>query len=58
MASKIKCYVKPELTQYFQLSLYQDPELLLLGSFHSVPSASQSFVKSTDFVVTGKSDFS
>lgn len=58
IASKIKCYIKPELTQYFLLSLYWDLELLPLGSFHSVPSASQSFVKSTVFVVTGKSDFS
>lgn len=57
MAGKIKHYVKPELTQYFLLSLYRDSELLPLGSFHSAPFASQSFVKSTDFTVTEKSDF-
>lgn len=57
MASKIKCYVKPELTQYFLLSLYQHSELLPLDNFHNVPFASQSFVKSTDFTVTEKSDF-
>lgn len=57
MASKIKCYVKPELTQYFLLSLYQDSELLPLDNFHNVPFASQSVVKSTDFTVTEKSDF-
>lgn len=57
MASKMKSYVKPELTQYFLLSLYWDSELLPLDGFHNIPFPSQSFFKSTDFTVTEKSDF-
>lgn len=47
MASKIKHYLNPELTQFLLLSVCRDPELLPLNSLHSVSLASQRSDKST-----------
>ena len=54
MACKIKLHINPELTQYLLLSLCWEPELLLLSSLHSVPLASQTFDKTTEFIVDRK----